>query len=52
MAFFAERPINIIRPIVAKTSFSSARTFNAMYAPRIATGVLRSTLNGSVQLSY
>ena len=51
IAFFAERPISIINPTVAKMSFSNDRKVRAKYAPRIATGVLSRTLNGKVQLS-
>ena len=61
----AARPISITRPICEYTSLSictmyggqnqpstTRRSHSTPKAPKTATGVLSSTLNGSVQLSY
>ena len=51
MAFLAESPISMIRPIWANTLFSIRRAYRVAYAPNTATGTPRRTLNGSDQLS-
>jgi len=52
MAFFADRPISMIKPIWTYTAFCRLRTKSPRNAPSTATGSGRNTLNGSVQLSY
>ncbi len=50
IAFFAERPISMRRPIWAYTSLSRRRIQRPTNAPATAIGVLSSTLHGSDQL--
>src|SRR5881296_2967096 len=58
LAFLAERPISITRPIWRNTSFSlacgatSLKSHRVPNAPNTAIGVTSSTLKGRAQLSY
>src|SRR6058998_2655802 len=58
IAFLAERPISITRPIWTNTSFSlacgatSLKSHRVPNAPNTAIGVTSSTLKGRAQLSY
>ncbi len=53
MAFFAERPINVIKPICAYTLFTDLGIkVNVSMAPNIPSGTASKTEKGTYQLSY
>ncbi|MNS91907.1 hypothetical protein D3C72_1260190 [compost metagenome] len=52
MAFFAPRPIRVIRPTWKYTSFWMPRSHTARMAPNTAKGTAVTTASGKVQRSY
>ncbi|MNY50965.1 hypothetical protein D3C86_1865170 [compost metagenome] len=52
MAFFAARPIRVIRPTWKYTSFWMPRSHTARMAPNTAKGTAVTTASGRVQRSY
>ena len=51
IAFFADRPITVIRPTLKKTSFGMPRRVAPSTAPSTPSGTTSSTANGIDQLS-
>ena len=51
IAFFADRPITVIRPTLKKTSFGMPRSVAPSTAPSTPSGTASSTANGIDQLS-
>ena len=51
IAFFADRPITVIRPTLKKTSFGMPRSLAPSTAPSTPSGTASSTANGIDQLS-
>ena len=52
MAFFADRPMMVIRPIWKYTSLVSPRMFTPISTPSTPSGTTRITASGIDQLSY